>query len=67
MKGGKKKETKPQIVEEEHVPKSILPHQKGFALIISAKPNSKQSKIVEINEEYIGVAVAAPAKEGEAN
>jgi uncharacterized protein YggU (UPF0235/DUF167 family) len=36
-------------------------------LIIGAKPNSKESRVTEINDEYIGVNIAAPPKEGEAN
>ena len=35
--------------------------------MISAKPNAKNTKITEINEEYIGVSIAAPPREGEAN
>ena len=69
MKSNKKKES--QVVkvlkEVEYVPKSIIPFQSGFRLVIGAKPNSKQSKIMEINDEYIGVAIGAPPKEGEAN
>lgn len=69
MKGSKKKEVKPALVVEQasYVPKSIMPHTAGLALIIAAKPNSKESKVLEINDEYIGVAIAAPPKEGEAN
>jgi uncharacterized protein (TIGR00251 family) len=68
MKGNKKKETKPPPVEQApYVPKSIMPNAAGLALVIAAKPNSKESKITEINDEYIGVAIAAPPKEGEAN
>jgi uncharacterized protein len=36
-------------------------------MVIEAKPNSKASRVAEINEEFMGVAIAAPAKEGEAN
>lgn len=69
MKGNKKKETKPPPVVEQatYVPKSIMPNAAGLALVICAKPNSKESKITEINDEYIGMAIAAPPKEGEAN
>ena len=44
-----------------------MPASEGFRIVIEAKPNSKTSKIMEINEEYVGVAIAAPPKEGEAN
>lgn len=69
MKGNKKKETKPPAVVEQaaYVPKSIMLNAAGLALVIAAKPNSKESKVTEINDEYIGVAIAAPPKEGEAN
>lgn len=41
--------------------------EKGCMLTIGAKPNSKHSKIMEINDEYIGVAIAAPPRQGQAN
>lgn len=69
MKGKKReeKEEKTKKAEKEYVPKSITPCAEGFRVVIAAKPNSKESKVMEINDEYIGVAIAAPPKEGEAN
>lgn len=45
-------------------PKSIISFGEGCKIVIEAKPNSKSSRIVEINEEFVGVAIAAPPKEG---
>lgn len=68
MKGAKKKGKEPVKEEKgKEVPKCIMLAAQGVRLVIEGKPNSKESKIMEINEEYMGVAIAAPAKEGEAN
>jgi uncharacterized protein (TIGR00251 family) len=68
MKGKKREEkAKKEEPQKEYVPKSIMPCAEGFRVVIGAKPNSKESKVMEINDEYIGVAIAAPPKEGEAN
>ena len=34
---------------------------------VQAKPNSRLSQITEINSEWIGISVAAPPHDGEAN
>ncbi|EFC48100.1 predicted protein, partial [Naegleria gruberi] len=39
----------------------------SIRLTILAKPNSSSSQIANINDEEIGVHIAAPPKEGEAN
>ncbi|RUS28752.1 hypothetical protein BC938DRAFT_481497, partial [Jimgerdemannia flammicorona] len=31
------------------------------------KPNAKESRVTEVTEEWVGIAVAAPPREGEAN
>lgn len=35
--------------------------------MILAKPNAKNTKVTEVNEEFIGVSIAAAPREGEAN
>ncbi|OMJ68247.1 hypothetical protein SteCoe_34360 [Stentor coeruleus] len=34
---------------------------------VQAKPNARQSQVTEINSEYVGVSIAAPPQDGEAN
>ena len=34
---------------------------------VQAKPNSRISKVTEINSEYVGISIAAPPHDGEAN
>ena len=36
----------------------------GFLITIEAKPNAKNTKVTEINPEFIGVSIAAPPREG---
>lgn len=50
-----------------NVPKSIYERNGSVYLVINAKPNSKVSQLQDISEEGIGVNIAAPPKEGEAN
>ncbi|KAG2392542.1 hypothetical protein C9374_011267 [Naegleria lovaniensis] len=54
-----------------NIPKSIATNSTSFPLSIRltifAKPNSSTSQIATINDEEIGVQIAAPPKEGEAN
>ena len=47
------------------VASSTLPYT--IRLTILAKPNSSSSQVADINDEEIGVHIAAPPKEGEAN
>ena len=61
MKGNMRKVMQ-KVIQEVAVPKCLIPSKEGTRLIIAAKPNSKKNKIVEINEEYLGVAIAAPPK-----
>ena len=36
-------------------------------IIVEAKPNAKNTKVTEINPEFVGISIAAPPREGEAN
>jgi len=70
MKSRKDKEPSTKVVEKKFVssvPKSIYERDGHIYLVINAKPNSKVSQLQEITEEGIGVNVAAPPREGEAN
>lgn len=50
------------------IPKCISSSKSGkIILTVEAKPSSKQDKITEICDEFIGVAVQAEPKGGEAN
>jgi len=49
------------------VPKSIYERNGQIYLVVNAKPNSKVNQLQDINEEDIGINIAAPPKEGEAN
>jgi len=54
--------------EEIQIPGSIQAIRDGVVKIsVQAKPNAKTSAITETNNEYIGVAIAAPPRDGEAN
>jgi uncharacterized protein len=47
---------------------SCIIKKTGIIVIpVLVKPNSRQSQITEINSEWIGVSVAAPPHDGEAN
>ncbi|KAM5172786.1 UPF0235 protein C15orf40 homolog isoform 2-T2 [Mantella aurantiaca] len=61
---GKKKEA-PQITQ----PTGPVIRDKSGSITISihAKPGSKQNAITDVTSEAIGVAIAAPPTEGEAN
>lgn len=50
-----------------NIPKSIYERNGSVYLVINAKPNSKVSQLQDISEEAIGINIAAPPKEGEAN
>ncbi|CAG9331549.1 unnamed protein product [Blepharisma stoltei] len=52
---------------ESNVPGSITRRGNSIFLSVQAKPNARQSTITDINDQYIGVCVAAPPREGEAN
>lgn len=43
--------------------------KRGNIIIIpvQAKPNARQSQVMEINSEYVGICIAAPPQDGEAN
>ena len=46
---------------------SIKKCTQGIMITIGGKPNAKISKVTEINNQYIGVSIAAQPREGEAN
>ena len=50
MKTKKKTVQKETKEEDSKLPQCILPIPEGLRLTVSAKPNSKVSKIMEINE-----------------
>ncbi|KAI5617559.1 UPF0235 protein C15orf40-like [Silurus asotus] len=39
----------------------------GFAIAIHAKPGAKQNAVTDVSSEAVGVAIAAPPTDGEAN
>lgn len=49
------------------VPSSITRKSNYVLINVQAKPNARQNSITDINDEYIGICVAAPPREGEAN
>ncbi|UXI17827.1 Trimeric intracellular cation channel type B [Sarcoptes scabiei] len=54
------------------IPKSISAicnqkNEQSIQLVVRAKPGAKRSQIVSIDDECIGVQIAAPPREGAAN
>ncbi len=49
------------------LPKCIKSKAGVVQISVGARPNSKADEIIEICDEYIGVAIQAPPKDGEAN
>ncbi|EDM08708.1 similar to RIKEN cDNA 3110040N11, isoform CRA_e [Rattus norvegicus] len=70
-KAGATSKGKNQTKEPETPPPPTGPvatDSKGFVTIaIHAKPGSKQNAVTDLNTEAVGVAIAAPPSEGEAN
>eukprot|EP00826_Nyctotherus_ovalis_P037584 TRINITY_DN3438_c0_g1_i10.p3 TRINITY_DN3438_c0_g1~~TRINITY_DN3438_c0_g1_i10.p3 ORF type:complete len:124 (+),score=57.40 TRINITY_DN3438_c0_g1_i10:122-493(+) len=64
-KAAKKPEGKKE--SEEPIPRCILSKGEKVLLTVEAKPGSKSDEIYELCEEFVGVAVQAEAKGGEAN
>lgn len=38
-----------------------------ISIPVQSKPNSRLSQVTEINSEYVGISIAAPPHDGEAN
>lgn len=70
-KAGATSKGKNQTKEPETPPPPTGPvatDSKGFVTIaIHAKPGSKQNAVTDLNTEAVGMAIAAPPSEGEAN
>lgn len=49
------------------IPLCIQSSVNKITIRVQAKPNSRSSAIVDINDEYVGISIAAPAHDGEAN
>ena len=49
------------------LPSCIQPSSNKITIRVQAKPNARHSSIGDINDECIGVSIAAPAQDGEAN
>uniref|UniRef100_A0A915E5Q5 Mos1 transposase HTH domain-containing protein n=1 Tax=Ditylenchus dipsaci TaxID=166011 RepID=A0A915E5Q5_9BILA len=65
---GKKNKSLPSDSEQSDQQEAISLNKNGQILLrIRAKPGAKQSAITDVGEDEIGVAIAAPAREGEAN
>nr|XP_022331237.1 UPF0235 protein C15orf40 homolog [Crassostrea virginica]XP_022331238.1 UPF0235 protein C15orf40 homolog [Crassostrea virginica] len=57
-----------QSTREQHVLEPVHQNKDGTVTVnIVAKPGSKQNMITEISEEGVGVQIAAPPVDGEAN
>lgn len=64
-KPSKKSQTKKQP-ETPTGPVSML-KDGGFAIAIHAKPGARQNAVTDLSSEAVGVAIAAPPTDGEAN
>ncbi|KAF5892523.1 UPF0235 protein C15orf40 [Clarias magur] len=67
-----KKEKKSKITEtkkQPETPSSPVSALKdgGVAIAVHAKPGAKQNAITAVSSEAVGVAIAAPPTDGEAN
>ncbi|EDV26596.1 uncharacterized protein TRIADDRAFT_54758 [Trichoplax adhaerens] len=78
MAGRKSKKTLNRTSQDEKPPSSLCDNQRadnavfrskiGDVLItIKAKPGSKENAVTDISSDGIGIQIAAPAREGEAN
>ncbi|MBN3290120.1 EMAL2 protein, partial [Polypterus senegalus] len=64
----KKTQTKDSIKSPEDAPGPVSKDKNGFVTIaIHAKPGSKQNAVTDVSSEAVGVAIAAPPSDGEAN
>ena len=66
-KSATKSETKKIAPAPSYIPKCISTKDSKVLIVVEAKPGSKSDEIYEICDEFIGVAVQAEPKGGEAN
>ncbi|KRX03020.1 Protein of unknown function DUF167 [Pseudocohnilembus persalinus] len=64
---GSKKNQKQNKSETEKVPASIYEKDKKFYLVISAKPNAKNSELMAITDECLEIRIGCQPVDGQAN